>query len=168
MLPPLGRGKVQVSEEGASAADVGSDLNPKYLFSMWSAFCTILSIARSRLKMELLARMLGGNDNNTYPYTYQAIVNILDEADDSMQVSYFADTICGLVAFLKKRHEDPSRTKILEIYQGEETPVPGRCYLRDDGSWLSRQELCYPMSSRYGEPGREGSCPFRGKSHAVI
>ena len=107
------------------------------------------------------------DDSATYPYTYQAVVNILDE-DDSIQVSYFADTICGLVAFLKKRDEYPERTKIFEIYQGQETRVPDRCYLGEDGGWLTRQELCYPMTTRYGEPGKEGSCPFRGRSHSVI
>ena len=117
--------------------------------------------------MELFARSFNVDDNSTYPYTYQAVVNILDE-DDSIQVSYFADTICGLVAFLKKRREDPGRTKIFEIYRGQETPVPSRCYLGDDGRWLSRQELCHPMSSRYGEPGKEGSCPFHGRSHNVM
>ncbi|HHJ16846.1 MAG TPA: hypothetical protein ENJ80_09135 [Gammaproteobacteria bacterium] len=106
-------------------------------------------------------------NNETYPYTYQAIVNIIDE-DDSIQVSYFADTICGLVAYLKKRSEDPGRTRIFEIYQGKETQVPDRCYLGDDGDWLSRQALCYPMTTRYGEPGKEGSCPFQGRSHSVI
>jgi len=117
--------------------------------------------------MGLLARVFGVDDNNTYPYTYQAVVNILDE-DDSIQVSYFADTICGLIAFLKKRGEDPGRTKVFEIYQGQETLIPSRCYLGEGGLWYSRQELCHPMSSRYGKPGREGSCPFQGRSHSVI
>jgi len=44
--------------------------------------------------MGLLARVFSMGDSSTYPYTYQAVVNILDE-DDSIQVSYFADTICG-------------------------------------------------------------------------
>ena len=105
--------------------------------------------------------------NGSYPYTYQAIVNIIDE-DDSIQVSYFADTICGLVTFLNKRGEEPGRTKIFEIYQGEETLIPDHCYLGEDGRWLSRQQLCHPMTSRYGEPSMEGSCPFRGRSHNVI
>lgn len=118
--------------------------------------------------MELLERVLGVDANDTYPYTYQAVVNILDDEDDSIQVSYFADTICGLIIFLKNRNENPDRIKVFEIYRGQETLIPSRCYLGEDGGWYSRQELCHPMSSRYGEPGREGSCPFQGRSHHVI
>ena len=117
--------------------------------------------------MEFLARIFGVNNSNTYPYTYQAVINILD-GDDSIQVSHFADTICGLITFLKMRGEDPGRTKIYEIYQGQKTLVPIQCYLGEGGLCYSRQELCHPMSSRYGEPGREGSCPFQGRSHSVI
>ena len=73
--------------------------------------------------MELFARSFNVDDNSTYPYTYQAVVNILDE-DDSIQVSYFADTICGLVAVLIKRREDPGRTKIFEIYRGRKRLSP--------------------------------------------
>lgn len=117
--------------------------------------------------MKPLANVFGADDNNTFPYTYQAVVNILDE-DDSIQVSYFADTICGLITFLNKRRENPGRTRVFEIYRGQETLIPSQCYLRADGCWCSRHELCHPMTSRYGKPGREGSCPFQGRSHNVI
>jgi len=117
--------------------------------------------------MELLAKVFGVDDSDTYPYTYQAVVNVLD-ADDSILVSYFADTICGLITFLKKRREDPGRTRIFEIYRGQETLIPSQCYLGEHGHWFSRHELCQPMSSRYGESGREGNCPFQGRDHSVI
>ena len=78
--------------------------------------------------MSLLESVFSTDDNSTYPYTYQAVVNILDE-DDSIQVSFFGDTICGLVAFPEHRGEDPGRTKIYEIYQGQETPVPGHSFI---------------------------------------
>ncbi|MFQ5644956.1 MAG: hypothetical protein ACE5FQ_14860, partial [Thiogranum sp.] len=94
-----------------------------------------------------LAKMFSVHDNGAYPYTYQAVVKLLDE-DDSIRVSYFADTICGLVEFLRQRGEDPGRTEILEIYREQETTVPARCYLGDDGRWLCRAELCYPMTTR--------------------
>ncbi len=117
--------------------------------------------------MKIVEKIFSANKNNTYPYTYQAVINILGE-DDSIKMSYFADTICGLVEFLKKRQEDPGLTEIFEIYQGKQTTIPSQCYLGGDGHWFSRQELCHPMSSRYGEPGSEGSCPFRDRSYAVI
>lgn len=71
----------------------------------------------------IIRRSFNEDDNSTYPYTYQAVVNILDE-DGSIQVSYFADTIYGLVAFLKKRREDAGRTKIFEIYRGRKRLSP--------------------------------------------
>ena len=106
-------------------------------------------------------------DPDRYPYTYQAVVNILGGANDELQVSYFADTICGLVNRLKKHRENPGSARLYEIYRGRETLIPSWCYIDKDGKWLSRQALCYPMTTRYGEAGREGSCPFRYRSHIV-
>ena len=106
-------------------------------------------------------------DPETYPYTYQAVINILGGGKDELQVSYFADTICGLVNHLKKHREDPGSAKLFEIYRGRETLIPSWCYIGKDGKWMTRRELCFPMTTRYGEPGREGSCPFRFRSHIV-
>ena len=106
-------------------------------------------------------------DPDTYPYTYQAVINILGGSNDELRVSYFADTICGLVNHLKKHREDPSSARLFEIYQGRQTLIPSWCYIGGDGKWMTRAQLCHPMTKRYGEPSKEGSCPFRFRSHIV-
>jgi hypothetical protein len=116
--------------------------------------------------MGLLTRMLGSKYDKNLPYTYEAVVNVLED-DDSMQVCYFADTICGLTDDLARRRENPRSVAIFEIFQGKKTLIPQTCYLSEDGEWLPRSALCCPMTSRYGEPSHEGNCPFRDRSTAV-
>lgn len=115
----------------------------------------------------IMAQPSADKDHEVYPYTYQAVINILGGTNDELQVSYFADTICGLVNHLKKHREDPASARLFEVYRGRETLIPSWCYIGKDGKWLPRRALCYPMTTRYGEPSREGSCPFRYRSHIV-
>ncbi len=115
--------------------------------------------------MSLLIRMLGSKYDKDLPYTYEAVVNVLED-DDSMQVSYFADTICGLTDALARRRKNPRSVAIFEIFQGDKTLVPKTCYLSEDGEWLPRSALCHPMTTRYGEPSNEGNCPFCDRTTA--
>jgi len=117
--------------------------------------------------MNLLTKLLGSHQSSSLPYIYQAVVNLI-EGDDSLKVSFFSDTICGLVGYLKKHQDDPGSTTLYEIYKGQEKQIPHACYLDEEGHWLCRNALCFPMTVRYGNPKNACNCPFRGRSHAVI
>jgi hypothetical protein len=116
--------------------------------------------------MKPLVRLLGSKYDDALPYAYEAVIYPLGE-DDSIRVSYVADTICGLVNFLKKRREDPEGIKLFEVFRGKEVPIPEKCYLGEDGKWLPRRKLCNPMTRRYGEQMNETNCRFRDRNDAV-
>jgi hypothetical protein len=116
--------------------------------------------------MNPLAGLLGSRYDDALPYSYEAVVYPLGE-DESVRVSYVADTICGLVNFLKKRREDPEGIRLFEIFRGKEVPIPENRYLSEDGRWLPRKRLCNPMTERYGEPMDETNCRFRDRKGTV-
>ncbi len=116
--------------------------------------------------MSLLTRILGSKYDKELPYAYEAVINVLED-DDSMQVCYFSDTICGLTDGLARRRKNPRLVTIFEIFQGNRTLIPKDCYLGKDNEWLPRSALCHPMTSRYGEPSSQGSCPFCDRSATV-
>jgi hypothetical protein len=110
--------------------------------------------------------MFGSKYDKKIPYAYQAIINIVED-DDSIQVSYLADKICTLSNFLKKRQVAPETITIFEVYDGKETLIPKDCYTTEDGKWFPKTKLCYPMTSRYGEPKDEQTCQFRDRNNRV-
>ena len=117
--------------------------------------------------MKFLNKMLGSKYNKKIPYTYQAIINVVED-DESLQISYFADRICVLTNFLKKQQITPENVTILETYSGKETVIPPKDYMTiEDGKWLPKSKLCHPMTSRYGEPENEHNCQFRDRNTSI-
>ncbi len=116
--------------------------------------------------MNFLTKRLGSKYDKDIPYTYQAIINVVED-DDSIQVSYLADKICTLTNFLKKRHITPETVTLFEIFNGKETLISKECYMTEDGQWFSKSQLCQPMTGRYGEPKNEHNCQFRDRNNQV-
>ncbi len=118
--------------------------------------------------MNFLTKMFGSKYNKTVPYTYQAVIQVVeDDDDDSIRIAYFADRICSLTNFLKKQQIVPDTVTIFETYDGKETVVPKELYMTEDSKWLPKTELCHPMTSRYGEPKDEHTCQFRDRTNRV-
>jgi hypothetical protein len=116
--------------------------------------------------MNFLTKLFGSKYDKKIPYTYQAVINVVED-DDPVQVSYLADKICTLTNFLKKRQVDPETVTICEVYNGKETPIPKDCYMTEDGKWFPKTKLCQPMTSRYGEAKTEFTCQFRDRNNRI-
>ncbi len=113
-----------------------------------------------------LAKLFGSKYDKKIPYTYQAIINVVED-EDSIKVSYLADKICTLTNFLKKRQVDPKTVTVFEVYNGKETLVPQDCYMTEEGKWFPKTKLCSPMTSRYGEAKDEHTCQFRDRNNRI-
>ena len=116
--------------------------------------------------MRSLPILFGSRYEDTLPYAYEAVIYPLKE-DDSIRISYVADTICALINFLKKCTEDPAGIKLFEVFRDKEVPIPETCYLGKNGGWLPKRQLCYPMTKRYGEPMNATNCRFCDRDDTV-
>jgi len=116
--------------------------------------------------MNFLTKMFGSKYDKKIPYSYQAIIKVVED-DDSIQISYLADKICTLTNFLKKRQVAPETITVFEVYNGKETLIPKDCYMTEEGEWFPKTKLCSPMTSRYGEPKDAQTCQFRDRNNRV-
>ncbi len=110
--------------------------------------------------------LFGSIYGDALPYAFEAVIYPPGE-DDSIRVSYVADTICALINFLRNRKEDPAEIRLFEVFGNKEVPIPEKCYLGENGRWLPRGKLCNPMTKRYGEPMNETNCRFRNRDDSV-
>ncbi|MCK5716464.1 MAG: hypothetical protein KAH77_03165 [Thiomargarita sp.] len=116
--------------------------------------------------MNILPKIFGSKYDKTIPYTYEAIVNIMED-DDAIKISYMADKICTLINLLKKRQVDPKTVTMFEIYNGKDTLIPADCYMTEDDKWFPKTKLCRPMTSRYGEAKTDQNCQFRDRNNRI-
>ncbi len=116
--------------------------------------------------MRSLPILFGSRYEDTLPYAYEAVIYPLKE-DDSIRISYVADTICALINFLKKCTEDPAGIKLFEVFRDKEVPIPETCYLGKNGGWLPKRQLFYPRTKRYGEPMNATNCRFCDRDDTV-
>lgn len=116
--------------------------------------------------MSMLEKILGprSKHDKTLPYTYEARVPIFEGEEEYS--SYFADTICGLVEYLDQHEIPPDGVKILEVYQGRETPVDPRLLCTPDRHWLFKPQLCRSFEAHYPGHIQESSCSFKDRDGA--
>jgi len=100
------------------------------------------------------------------PYTYEARYRYIDGMEDYN--SYFSDTICGLIRYLKQKGHGPESVELYEIYKSREISITPDLYTRDGNNWLTGSELCQSFSKIY--PGLIGgnSCKFDDRSQVGL
>ncbi len=100
--------------------------------------------------------------DNTIPYTYEARVAVLEWAD--AYNSYFSDTICGLISYLREKNIRPDQVQLFEIYQDHESPLE-TCYCVDNHDlWLTKPGLCLSLSEHYRGHIQERHCSFKDRN----
>ncbi|MDH5444388.1 MAG: hypothetical protein OEY52_02460 [Gammaproteobacteria bacterium] len=100
--------------------------------------------------------------NKTHPYTYEARVSVL-EWDDAYN-SYYSDTICGLIDFLKQKNIRPDQVTIYEVYQDHEEIVDTCLCLDNHDLWLSRPGLCRALKDYYKGHIDNDHCRYHNRS----
>jgi hypothetical protein len=120
------------------------------------------------MTMNPIAKISGSRYRKNLPFAYEAVIDVLEDGDSSLRVSYLSDTVCGLTRFLEQQGESPESVELFELFRGDQTSVPKDCYLDADGDWLPRAALCQPMTKRYNESGQPGRCPFCDRKKPVV
>ena len=104
--------------------------------------------------------------DNTIPYTYEARVAVV-EWDDAYN-SYFSDTICGLIGYLREKNINPDQVQLFEIYQDHESPLE-TCYCIDNHHlWLTKPRLCRSLSRHYKGHIQGRHCSFKDRNPAAF
>ncbi len=98
----------------------------------------------------------------TTPYLYEARVAVMEWSD--AYNSYFSETICSLINFLRQKNIKPEQVKLYEIHQDHETAVE-TCYCIDNNDlWLSKPRLCLSLIEKYRGYIQQRNCPFRDRN----
>jgi hypothetical protein len=118
--------------------------------------------------MNAIEKITGSRYRKHLPFAYEAVIDVLEDGDASLRISYLSDTVCGLTHFLEQQGESPDSVELFELFRGNQTSVPKDCYLDAGGEWLPRAALCKPMTKRYNEAGQPGRCPFCDRKEPVI
>ena len=88
--------------------------------------------------------------NKDLPYTYMAAVREIPDVEDIIS-NYFADTLCGIIDYLRENDVDPKMTTIYGIYRKKEIKLATSHCLTADGNWLERPDICRAMENKYRE-----------------
>ena len=103
--------------------------------------------------------------DESLPYTYEARVSVM-EWDDAYN-SYYSDTICGLIDFLRQKNVSPHQVTIYEIYQDHEDAVETCLCMDDHDLWLARPTLCKSLHNHYKGHIDDGHCSFQDRSRVA-
>jgi hypothetical protein len=98
--------------------------------------------------------------DKSLPYTYMAKVNAI-EGIEEIYSYYFADTICGLIAYLDDHQIIPDDVELFGLYNKKEIPLEKELCLNKEKKWLDRPQICHVLESQYKETLEE-----RYKGHA--
>ena len=114
--------------------------------------------------MNLIKNMLGpeSKHDKTLPYTYEARRQLVDGHE--LYNSYLADTICGLVDYLRDNDISPEEVTLFEIYQAQEFPIKTEFCTTSEGNWLARPYICRSFKEHYKGHIEEGKCSFRDRN----
>lgn len=104
--------------------------------------------------------------DKTLPYTYEARVRVL-EWDDAYN-SYYSDTICGLIDYLRERNIRPEQVSLYEIYQDHEAPLEVRYCTDRYNLWLGRPGLCHALRDHYKGHIDNGHCSFHDRERVAF
>jgi len=113
-------------------------------------------------------RLLGPKSkyDNTIPYTYEARVAVLEWSE--AYNSYYSDTICGLIEYLREKNIRPEQVKLYEIYQDHETRLETSYCIDHHELWLAKPKLCMSLKEHYKGHIENGHCSFQDRGRGAI
>ena len=116
--------------------------------------------------MSIFRKFLGPSSKylKDIPYTYEARVDEFHgQSDEPMYSYYYADTICGLLEYLKKNQVAPEEVEIYEVYQKDEQRVRTNFCLSKRNKWLSRPQICKSLHDHYVGHIDEAHCAYNDR-----
>lgn len=116
--------------------------------------------------MGLIDTLLGPKSkyDSSLPYTYEARVNLIEGTDET--ISYFSDTICGLIEHLHQQDVGPSAVRIFEIYTDRELPIDATLFVDTSGQWLFKPDICRTFEKHYRGHIHGQECSFSDRDRS--
>jgi hypothetical protein len=114
----------------------------------------------------VLRKILGPKSkyDPTIPYTYMGKINMLSGSDfEPIYVHCFADTLCGLVEYLKKYEVNADEVELYEVSSKGEKKIKKELCLSSTRQWLGRPEICHSLEGHYKGHINETCCSFRDR-----
>ncbi len=96
------------------------------------------------------------------PYTYEARCQVIEGEEEYN--SYFADTVCGLIAYVQSNGFSPKRLSLHEIYKNKEVEIPKHKYIDSNSAWLDKPQLCLSFKDIYPKHISHNGCKFEDRS----
>jgi len=117
--------------------------------------------------MNLVRKILGPKSKyeKDLPYAYEARVSLAGDAE--VTATYLADTICGLVEYLRTEGVDPATVEIVEVHQDCDVILDRGLYLEREGEWLTRPALCKSFETHYPGHIRGDDCTFSDRDEGI-
>lgn len=100
------------------------------------------------------------------PFAYEARHHI--GRDQDVTDSYFSDTVCGLIGYLKLVGLKPGHFMIYEIYKDREIRIAPHMYSKDEDRWRIGNELCQSFKKIYPDHIGTESCLFADRSNPIF
>ena len=118
--------------------------------------------------MHWAERLLGPQSkyDKSLPCTYEARVSVVEW--DEAYNSYYSDTICGLIDYLRQKNISPDRVTLYEVHHDHESAVETRLCLDDHDLWLSRPKLCQSLLDHYKGYIGNRNCSFMDRNHIAF
>ena len=116
--------------------------------------------------MNVIRKVLGPKSkyDPTIPYTYKAEINVLQGVKtEPLFIQCFADTLCGLLDYLKEHNYEANEVALLEITLKGETEIRKELCVNKKGEWLSRPAICHSLEGNYLGHIDEKSCSYRDR-----
>ncbi len=116
--------------------------------------------------MNIARKILGPKSkyDSTIPYTYKAEINVLQGVEaDPLFIQCFADTLCGLVEYLKEHNYEAGEVTLYEITLKGETEIRKELCINKKGEWLSRPAICHSLEGNYRGHIDEKRCSYRDR-----
>jgi len=116
--------------------------------------------------MTILQNLIGPRSKyiKGIPYTYEARVDELrGQGEEPLYSYYYADTICGLLEYLKKNEIEPEEAELFEVYQNRDSRIRNKFCLSKKHQWLARPQICHSMHDNYIGHIDEDHCAYRDR-----
>ncbi len=116
--------------------------------------------------MNVFRKILGPKSmyDKTLPYTYEARMDVLrGMGEEPIYVYFYADTLCGLLDYLREKGIEPWEVELFEVYRGEERKIEKEYCVDETEHWLTRPEICHSLQGHYKGHIDEFRCSFRDR-----
>ncbi|RMG32910.1 MAG: hypothetical protein D6732_12740 [Methanobacteriota archaeon] len=83
--------------------------------------------------------------------------------EEPVYVYFYADTLCGLLDYLREKGIEPQEVELFEVYRGTEREIEKDYCVDETNHWLTRPEICHSLEGHFKGHSNEFTCAFRDR-----